>query len=555
MKNTDILCVMLGLAVVFGLHAQTAEAPAADAFDPATEGESSAAVASPEVPTADRQELTFPIDAYSIRGNSILTVEELESVLIKFRGPNSTQKTVDGAREALERMYHEKGYLTVTVFVPQQEVAGGLISMQVIEGIIGKIVVTGNKNYSRQSILDRIPSVKSGQLLFLPDLVADLTRVNRNSNLTVTPALSPGLRMGETDIELQVVERSPLNVSLELNNHVPEDDTSLIRAAFSVAYNSLWRREHSVAFQYQTAPDELSKLQVLGLTYSLPSPFRADDTIIAFGFLSFTSAEVANTFQTQGAGNNIGARYVFLLPIVNYWAQTLSVGVDYKGYTDKYDFEESDTISEQYIEYWPIDVTYNLSTRWDWGRIGIRSGFAFQPRFMVDVQQFEDRRDNAYGNYVIAKAGIDSSFVLAPFLNLSVEGEGRVADQALIPNEQFSVGGAKSVRGYYEGKGAGDSGWKVSLELSSPFQLFKTEDGGAKMQILPFVFTEAAGAYLIDALKGESDSVHLWSTGLGVRLDAIEHISGEFSIGLPLMDSNRIQVDLPIIQASVRAYY
>ena len=46
---------------------------------------------------------------------------------------------------------------------------------------------------------------------------------------------------------------------------------------------------------------------------------------------------------------------------------------------------------------------------------------------------------------------------------------GQMATGALISNEQFSLGGLNSVRGYFEGDVFGDAGWTTSAELRTPY--------------------------------------------------------------------------------------
>ncbi|WP_204309450.1 ShlB/FhaC/HecB family hemolysin secretion/activation protein, partial [Enterobacter cloacae] len=45
---------------------------------------------------------------------------------------------------------------------------------------------------------------------------------------------------------------------------------------------------------------------------------------------------------------------------------------------------------------------------------------------------------------------------------------GQFADASLVTNEQFSIGGMSSVRGYYVSEAVGDDGFVTSIEMRTP---------------------------------------------------------------------------------------
>jgi hemolysin activation/secretion protein len=53
----------------------------------------------------------FPIYEYEVKGNSLLTALKVEKTLSPFAGEKKTIQDVELARAALEKAYHEAGYL------------------------------------------------------------------------------------------------------------------------------------------------------------------------------------------------------------------------------------------------------------------------------------------------------------------------------------------------------------------------------------------------------------------------------------------------------------
>ena len=75
---------------------------------------------------------------YRIEGAHQLPRLEIEAVY-PYLGPGRTVQDVEKARAALENAYQIKGYQTVAVQVPPQQVAGGVVVLQVVEGKVGRL--------------------------------------------------------------------------------------------------------------------------------------------------------------------------------------------------------------------------------------------------------------------------------------------------------------------------------------------------------------------------------------------------------------------------------
>ena len=90
---------------------------------------------------------------------------------------------------------------------------------------------------------------------------------------------------------------------------------------------------------------------------------------------------------------------------------------------------------------------------------------------------------------------------------------GQYTPDALVPGEQFGVGGAATVRGFLEREVANDSGANLNLELYTPNWC---GDGGYQCRALAFYDT--AWVRRNHGLPGEIDSMAIGSAGLGLRI-------------------------------------
>jgi len=278
---------------------------------------------------AEDQQPAFEISAFEVEGNTLLLEAEIQSSLAGFAGPSKTAEDVETARDALEGLYHKKGYPTVLVNIPEQTVEEGVVRLRVLESKIRRVKVTGNRYFTMDKILRELPSFRPGEILYVPKVEAELNKVNRNPDFKVAPVLMPGKEAGAIDVELKVKDRLPLHGSVELNNRSSHDTTDL-RLNAMIRYDNLWQKEHSISFQYQTSPEDKDEVQVAAGSYVLPAPWKDDHLVALYGIWSDSDTAFGEGFDVVGKGNIFGARYVMPLPSYKLYTHNVTLGLDYK---------------------------------------------------------------------------------------------------------------------------------------------------------------------------------------------------------------------------------
>lgn len=102
-------------------------------------------------------EPTDPIDrvlvkGFSFSGNTVISQLDLEAVTQSYIGRSLTLPDLEEVAATVTDLYRRKGYTLATAYVPQQEIRFGVVSITILEGRVGDIVVTGNKHYSTEFI-------------------------------------------------------------------------------------------------------------------------------------------------------------------------------------------------------------------------------------------------------------------------------------------------------------------------------------------------------------------------------------------------------------------
>ena len=485
----------------------------------------------------EQKEQTFTIRRFVIEGSGIFSNDELQKQVKQFVGREKTAADVEGARDALERFFHDQGYPTVLVNIPEQSVQNRVIRLDVIENRVGTVKVTGNRWFSTEKIIDELPSLAPGRVIRLQQLQVEVNRLNRNPDFKVVPDMQPGVAPESVDLTLKVEEKFPLHGSLELNNRSSHDTTAL-RLNAALRYDNLWQREHSLSLQYQTAPEKPGEVQVVSSSYTLPALWDHDDKLVVYGVLSNTDTASAAGFNNIGKGNIIGLRAIIPLQGVGEYNHTAVLGFDYKDFQETVGLAGSTGIKTP-VTYFPFSLAYSSSLRDDSGVTSFNTGVNIAFRGMVtNPHQFEDKRFKARGNYISLTAGAERSQKLPGDFSMLVRLDGQLADQPLIANEQFVAGGVESVRGYRESEVSGDNAIHGVFELAGPNLLKSVGKDG--FNLTPYLFFDAAALWVKEPLPGQDDATEIEGTGFGLRGTLFGGFEFQTDYGFALRDTNRI---------------
>jgi hemolysin activation/secretion protein len=465
----------------------------------------------------------FDIFEYVIEGNSVLPNEAIERAVYPFLGESRSAEDVNRAAQALEKVYQDAGYLTVAVGIPEQAVTTGVVRLEVSEGKVERLKVTGAEYTLPSHVREQAPSLAEGEVPHFPEVQEDLGRLGRNADLRVTPLLQPGRTPGAVNVELRLEETSPLHGSVGLSNR-RSADTDSGRLEASIRYDNLWQRRHSVGVSYFAVPSNRDQIEVWGVNYAAP----LGDGFLA-GFFARSNSNIPTLFDTTslGRGDVAGVRWIKPLPDRGLgFSHSFSLGLDWKdNQQDTRGIGGTDFSLSQPVKYWVLNGQYNLSVPFESGarlRVGttLNVGASAMNERRIDcngfiADQFNCRRPGATPDFVVARLELEGALPLGAGWGVTGRLDIQRSNDLLINSEQFSAGGFDSVRGYLESERLGDEGERVRLELVTPG--WSPADGYA---LRGRVFYDWAGLRIREAFIGQEARASLEGTGIGLRLDA-----------------------------------
>ena len=340
-------------------------------------------------PSVHAAPLVFKISGYDVQGNTLIAADTLRKLLAEFTGEAVGMERIRQALAALQMAYRGRGFATVAVTLPPQQLADGIVRVQVTEGRLAEVKVVGNRYFSSESIMRQLPNLRTNQVLNSRVFQADLDRANENRDRQIYPMLGPGPDPGTSALTLKVKDRLPLHGRFEVNNQSPPGTPDL-RMNAALQYNNLWGREQQAGLQYSFSPEAMKEADRLPRFFDQPLvasysafyriPFSLGDPVKAaqeyqgqnFGYKEVThkfrpppalhqsetivyasrsdsdsgvrlgpeQVLTPKPFKTalQDSGQDLtvneNAGFRLRLPVKEFWKirSSVSAGLDYKGY-------------------------------------------------------------------------------------------------------------------------------------------------------------------------------------------------------------------------------
>ncbi len=480
---------------------------------------------------------TFNVWEFRVDGNTLLERTQVERTVYRHLGPDRTIDDVEAARRELELLYRNSGYPTVVVNLPEQDVSDGVVSLEVVQGRVDRLRISNARYFSLGRIREGVPALAEGEVPYFPQVQEELAALNRASgDRRITPIFRPGRTPGAVEVELRVKDQLPLHTTFELNDQASRD-TSRLRASLNLRYANLWQREHSLSVQAQVSPQDSDDSRVLSATYVMPLENR--HLLAVYGVRSESDVATAGDIAVIGNGTILGTRYIMPMAADDDYFHSASLGVDYKDFDESVELLGGDTLTT------PIDYL-NFSAEYQGTRLGegAETSFNLGANFGVrglgnSEEEFANKRFQARPNYFHLNGGADYAGELTGGHQLMLSLEGQLADGALISNQQFSIGGMDSVRGYYESQVLGDDGLRGSLELSS--RSFASAFSEQLRSLRLFAFADGGYVRTRDPLPGQERHQEIYGTGIGLRLLGPRGLRVELDWAWPLKDEGEVQ--------------
>jgi len=489
----------------------------------------------PPPPTPDQEipaintNLTVRVNRVELVGNTVFSETDLAPIFAKVEGREVTFDELIALRQAITDLYVAAGYVTSGAFLPPQDVTDGVIRVQAVEGVIEAIEITGLQRLREKVIRDRLEQATQPPLS-LPHLEAALQMLQLDPQLAgVRASLESGTRPGQSLLVLDLDEAPAVNGSLSIDNH---DPPSVGSVRYSAALG--WETPLGLGDRLFASYGFTAGIDSFSIGYTLPT--HPHGNRLRFAYDSSHSRIIEAPFDELGIRSrserfNLG----WDLFAVNTPTDTLSFGVDFDVRRvrtflledEPFSFSEGPDAGRSNLSVLRLSQSWVSRSRL--AVLAARSRFSFGIDALNATRNSGNTADGLFFSWLgqaqwVRSLGADTLLVS--------QFAAQLTPHALLPIEQFSIGGFDTVRGYLQNQRVGDNGLVSSIELRYP--IVRDPDGWGILQVVPFL---DAGTVWNTGDQPLTQAT-LVSLGMGLRWQWREALQAEIDWAIPLVESS-----------------
>lgn len=479
------------------------------------------------------------IRKFEIVGSTVFTPEELALVLNPYTMRRLSFAELLAAQQAINRLYLENGYITSGTFIPPQKLQNGIVIIEVVEGTVEAINITGLKRLNSGYIHDRLKNATNAPLN--RDKLLDALQLLQLDPLieNLAAELTTGTRAGSSILEINLQEADPFDLTLSFDNYrAPSVGTD--RRQIQLTHRNLFGFGDRINLYYFNTNGSNS---LSDLSYRIP--LNPQNGTLNFSF-SYTDNDIIEEpfDELDIESKNFTYELTYRQPLLQKPTEDLALGLTFSRYDSQTTLggerfqlaRGTQTNGETHIS--AIRFFQEYTNR------DAQQVFALRSQFSLGVNLFDATiNDNEIpdSKFFAWRGQAQYLSLLTDDLTLLLRSDFQLTDRPLLAVEQFSLGGALSVRGYRQDLLLGDNGLFNSAELRAT--IIRIPQWQTSIQLIPFL--DFGKVWNLDNVA--SDKNTLVSTGLGLRLQVRDYFVARLDWGIPLVDleveSNTLQED------------
>ena len=460
-------------------------------------------------------DVSFPLHQLVIADSKVLTAEELAAIKATYEGREVSLDDLCGAVDAVNGLYESHGYVTCRALLRPQKIENGVVHIDLVEGTVGRVVLEGNNHTDANYILNRLP-LAEGSIPSVSQLNHDQLRFNGTNDAQLRIVLKAGEAEGTTDYYITVKE--PKNSSWTVfSDNMGAKSTGEYRGGLFYNNRSLsgLRNSLTLGTVFSRGTAAFSEM------YSHPVGRSGGKLNFGMNFNTVRQVKNIGIYKTTGHASSFSLGYSQPICVSETFRSEFSADLrrqnsisDLKMIPGNYKFRLVD------------DTVTDLSLGLAMTKYGNRSVFYQKHTMTVGRSSSDSYLKSESKNFGLYKLSMLYQKFDAKGRNFSARFDGQYSfKKELVSAREFYIGGMYSVRGYDENYLSGVSGIAMSLEYGVPL----TEN----RKLRAFGFFDY-GRVFTENRVSESKDGYLVSTGLGLRAQMGDYVSGTVSIGFPL---------------------
>lgn len=477
--TATLAVLFFGLTISFSATAAEPEPTLEKPPEPPIEEE-----AEPEV--KDERERPAPVERggreiliedFRVVGNQAIPDAEIDRILSKYEGRQLTLFEIYQVADELTGIYHDRGYGLASVTVPAQKVEDGQVLLEVIEGRVAKINVTGNRAVDFEFVEDQLDRLEPGRVFRSDDLESELLLLNDMPGITARAVVSPGEEFGTSNLLIKVEEdRYDYNASLD---NYGRDAIGELRLGANAGINTLFLNGDRLGAGIVESESNL--LTYARLSYGLPVGNWGGRIRASYNYADYDVGGAIFGAASISGTNEI-TRVEYSHPFERSRRFNTVGGVAFKRTTTEVDLLGGLLTNETELNL--LELSWYVNQVFDGG-----SHYSLLTTFDGNGKSYDQPATVSFPpaprDDQKAKLRVDGNHVwrFARRWSLRSRMVGVYSSDPLVDTEKFSLGGPYSVRAFVPAEARGDRGLYLYVGTQRRFDI----GGGHSLPVTVFV--------------------------------------------------------------------
>jgi len=476
-------------------------------------------------------EVSFYIESILLKGTSTFQPEEFKSIVSKYENREITLSELERLSKEIEEAYLERGIIA-TCFVPPQEISEKIATLQIIEAKLGKIKIKKHKYFNPDRV-NYYWNIKPQEVLRYDKISRSLKLISKNPDRDVKATIYAGEQPQTSDIQLNVETQFPIHMTYTYDlEGIPSSGRQ--RTGWGIRHNNLFGFDDMFLAGHTFGKyfDSIHAYHIIPISKKGASLLYGYNTNKSFPKGDFESLDIDSRSK-----NSSVIAYQDLFHKGDYLGE-IHGGLDIKDKTTK---STTGTNNRDRLRIVRLGGALTFS--------GLRHVSNFDLEFSQGLDLFGARKQHplssraAKTKFSKVTIGAQYSRALTQNIQANIKLKGQVASTKLTPQEEFSLGGIDSVRGYPTGDYLADSAFQTNVELLLP-AFFIPESvkipyaaNSLRESITPVLFYDSGFGERRGDLSTETKSVNFQSVGAGLRINFFDQASIKLEWGYPFGDA------------------
>ena len=399
------------------------------------------------VAAASADEATLEVRAFKFAGNTLLSNEALAQAVAPYVGRTLSVTQLKEAAQAITNLYRAAGW-TVRTYLPKQEVAGGVVTLQVVEAVFGGALMAGTQPQRIEAtrlIQAAEASLVKGTPLHAAQLDRTLLLLDDLPGVNVTGHLVQGQQDGETNLALTATDEALVSGNAFVDNQGART-TGTERLSVNLNLNSPARMGDALG---------LNALKTQGVEYqrlSYSVPVGDDGWRAGLHASSLRYQVITPEFATLNPYGQATTRGLDLsYPLLRSQLQNIN-------FVSSYDDKSFDNTSNSALTRYGIKVfnaSLNANQVDSWGGGGVTNA-------SLTMTRGDKNTESRFSKLNLSLSRLQS---LSDTLSVYLAASTQTTHGNLDSSEKMYLGGATGVRAYPASEAGGSEGSTLTLEL------------------------------------------------------------------------------------------